>query len=87
MGPLRVIRGMNRVLGKRNRVVNLRWRGGDRGIDVQCVEAPDQLLIKVGDRPCVQRDPLDAPVVDSNHDLMVDQVDVDREAGPATPDG
>src|SRR5207302_10788895 len=43
MGPVRVIRSMNRVLGKGDGVVDLRWQGGDRGVDAQGMKAPDQL--------------------------------------------
>src|SRR5207302_9734210 len=87
MGPVRDIRSMNRVLGKGDGVVDRRWQGGDRGVDAQGMKAPDQLPVKVSDRPYLQGDPLDATIVDGNDHLMVDEVDIDRKAGPAAPDG
>ena len=86
MCPLRLVRRMHRVLRKWDRVVDLRWHGRDRWVDVQHAEPADQLLIKVRDRPSPQRDPLDPSVVQGDDDLMVDQVDVDGETRPAAPD-
>ncbi len=85
VGPLRLVCRVHRVLRKRNRVLHLRGHRRDRRLDVETAEPADQLLIKVGDRPSEQRDPLDPAVVQGDDDLMVDQVDVDREAYPAAP--
>jgi len=68
-------------------IVNFRRHGGDRRIDVEAVEPAHQLVVDVGNRPRVERHALGAPVVDGHDELVIDEVHIDREAGPAAQIG
>src|SRR5256885_15243787 len=51
VSPIGVIRGMNRVLWKRNRVLDFGWRGRNADVDLERAQPIHQFPIKLRNRP------------------------------------
>src|SRR6266851_4855335 len=80
--PFRLVRRVNRVLGKGNRIADLVGNRADTGVDPQRAQVGHEIGMKVSNRARAERDLSRVASHGLDYNLVVDEVDVDLEYQP-----
>src|SRR5216683_438365 len=80
--PFRLVRRVNGVLGKGNRIADLVGNRADAGVDPQRAQVGHEIGMKVSNRARAKRDLSRVASHGLDYNLVVDEVDVDLEYQP-----